>query len=256
MSDTFERKVKLKHKFILAASLAVILSVSAFATTAFAATTTNSQAAADSSTGKAQKCGHSKKEKVAEPKNAIGKDKAIAAALKEAGITEDKAEKIKAHVTKLEDGTVVYKVGITSGDTYYSVKINALTGAVADKTVQSAEEHEASKSHGRHEKKEKVDEPENAIGKDKAKAIVLKEVGISEDKAEKIKSRVTKFEDGTVVYKVSFTSGDKYYSIKVNALTGAVAEKKEQSAEEHAASKTHSKADSTKTTDSTESTKP
>ena len=146
MSDTFERKVKLKHKFILAASLAVILSVSAFATTAFAATTTNSQAAADSSTGKAQKCGHSKKEKVAEPKNAIGKDKAIAAALKEAGITEDKAEKIKAHVTKLEDGTVVYKVGITSGDTYYSVKINALTGAVVDKALQSAEEHAALKT--------------------------------------------------------------------------------------------------------------
>ena len=54
------------------------------------------------------------------------------------GIREDKAEKIKARVTKLEDGTVVYKVGFTSGDKYYSVKVNALTGAVVDKTVQSA----------------------------------------------------------------------------------------------------------------------
>ena len=254
MSDTFERKVKLKHKFILAASLAVILSVSAFATTAFAATT-NSQSAVESTTGNTKKCGQNKKEKVAEPENAIGKDKAKAAALKEVGVSEDKVEKIKARVTKLDDGTVVYKVGFTSGDQYYSVKINALTGAVVDKTVQSAEEHEASKSHGKHEQKEKVAEPENAIGKDKAKAAALKEAGITEDKAEKIKSRVTKLDDGTVVYKVSFTSGDKYYSIKVNALTGAVAEKKEQSAEEHASLKTHSKSDSTKTTDSTENAK-
>ncbi len=255
MSDTFERKVKLKHKFILAASLAAILSVSAFATSVSAATTSSTQAAVESSTSSTQKCEKGKKEKVAEPENAIGKDKAKAAALKEAGISEDKAEKIRARVTKLDDGTVVYKVGITSGNQYYSVKINALTGAVVDKTVQSAEEHEASKPHGKREKKEKVAEPENAIGKDKAKAAALKEAGVTEDKAEKIKSRVTKLEDGTVVYKVSFTSGDKYYSIKINALTGAVAEKKEQSAEEHASLKTHSKSDSTKTTDSTENAK-
>ena len=245
----------MKHKFILAASLAAILSVSVFATSVSAATTNNTQAAVESSTGNTKKCEKSKKEKVAEPENAIGKDKAKAAALKETGITEDKAEKIRARVTKLEDGTVVYKVGFTSGDQYYSVKINALTGAVVDKTVQSAEEHEASKPHGKHDKKEKVAEPENAIGKDKAKAAALKEAGITEDKAETIKTRVTKLDDGTVVYKVNFTSGDKYYSIKINALTGAVAEKKEQNAEEHASLKTRSKSDSTKTTDSTENAK-
>ena len=245
----------MKHKFILAASLAAILSVSAFTTTASAATTSNTQAAVESSTVNTQKSEKGKKEKVAEPENAIGKDKAKAAALKETGITEDKAEKIKARVTKLEDGTVVYKVGFTSGDQYYSVKINALTGAVVDKTVQSAEEHEALKPHGKHEKKEKVAEPENAIGKDKAKAAALKEAGITEDKAEKIRARVTKLDDGTVVYKVSFTSGDQCYSIKINTLTGAVVDKTVQSAEEHASLKTHSKDDSAKTTNSTEDTK-
>ena len=171
MSDTFERKVKLKHKFILVASLAAILSVSAFVTTAFAATT-NSQSAIESTTGNTKKCGQNKKEKVAEPENAIGKDKAKAAALKEVGVSEDKVEKIKSRVTKLDDGTVVYKVSFTSGDKYYSIKVNALTGAVADKTVQSVEEHEASKPHGQQEKKEKFAEPENAIGKDKAASSV------------------------------------------------------------------------------------
>ena len=139
MSNTFERKVKLKHKFILAASLAAILSVSAFATSVSAATTSSTQSAVESSTGSTQKCEKGKKEKVAEPENAIGKDKAKAAALKEAGISEDKAEKIKARVIKLDDGTVVYKVGITSGDQYYSVKINALTGAVARKRYRQGQ---------------------------------------------------------------------------------------------------------------------
>ena len=241
----------MKHKFIIAASLAALMSVSAFATTAYAATNNEQTAVTESSSDTAQKSKRGKKEKISEPENAIGKDKAKAAALKDAGIAEDKVEKIRSRVTKLEDGTVVYKVGITYGDKYYSYKINALTGAVADKSKQSVEEHEASKPKSKHEKKEKVAEPENAIGKDKAKAAALKEAGIAEDKVEKIKSRVAKLDDGTVVYKVSFTSGDKYYSIKINALTGAVAEKKEQSAEEHAASKTHSKSGDTKTTDST-----
>ena len=244
----------MKHKFIIVASIVAILSTSAFATTAFAATTTN-QTTVTESTSKSAKSGkQGKKEKVAEPENAIGKDKAKAAALKDAGIAEDKVEKIKARVTKLDDGTVVYKVGFTSGDKYYSYKINALTGAVADKSVQSAEEHEASKPQGKHEKKEKVVEPENAIGKDKAKTAALKDAGIAEDKVDKIKSRVTKLDDGTVVYKVGFTSGDKYYSYKINALTGAVADKSVQSAEEHEASKSHGKGNSAKESASTDST--
>lgn len=139
----------MKHKVILAASLAAILSVSVFATSVSAATTSNNQAAVESSTENNQKRGQAKKEKVAEPENAIGKDKAKAVALKEAGITEDKAEKIKTRVTKLDDGTVVYKVSFTYGDKYYSIKINALTGAVAEKKVQSAEEHASLKTHSK-----------------------------------------------------------------------------------------------------------
>ncbi len=159
----------MKHKLILAASLAAILSVSAFATSVSAATTSNNQAAVESSTENNQKRGQAKKEKVAEPENAIGKDKAKAAALKEAGITEDKAGKIKTRVTKLDDGTVVYKVGFTSGNKYYSVKINALTGAVVDKTEQSAEEHEASKPHGKSEKKKRLPNPRTQSARKKRK---------------------------------------------------------------------------------------
>ena len=244
----------MKHKFIVVASLIAVLSVSAFATTGFAATTTTQAVSSDTAAQTEKSSKPCKKEKVAEPENAIGKDKAKAAALKAAGIAEDKVEKIKARVTKLDDGTVVYKVGFTSGDKYYSYKINALNGTVADKSVQSAEEHEASKSHGNHSKKEKVAEPENAIGKDKAKAAALKDAGIAADKVEKIRSRVTKLDDGTVVYKVGFTYGDKYYSYKINALSGAVANKNVQSASEHAASKAQGRNKGVKATESTKTT--
>ena len=139
----------MKHKFIIAASLAALMSVSAFATTAYAATNNEQTAVTESSSDTAQKSKRGKKEKISEPENAIGKDKAKAAALKEAGIAEDKVEKIKSRVAKLDDGTVVYKVSFTSGDKYYSIKINALTGAVAEKKEQSAEEHAASKTHSK-----------------------------------------------------------------------------------------------------------
>ena len=69
----------MKHKFIIAAALAVLMSVSAFATTAYAATSNNQEAVTESSSDTAKNSKHGKKEKVDEPENAIGKDKAKAA---------------------------------------------------------------------------------------------------------------------------------------------------------------------------------
>ena len=152
----------MKHKFIIAAALAVLMSVSAFATTAYAATSNNQAAVTESSSDTAKNSKQGKKEKVDEPENAIGKDKAKAAALKDAGIAADKVEKIRSRVTKLDDGTVVYKVGFTYGDKYYSYKINALTGAVAEKKEQSAEEHAASKTHSKGGSAKTTDSTENA----------------------------------------------------------------------------------------------
>ena len=212
---------------------------SAVGTTAFAKTTGKTEKSVTQSTD--QKNGrhtHGKKEKIAEPDNAIGKDKAKSAALKDAGLSESKVDRMHAFVTKLDDGTVVYRVSFKSGDTYYIYKINALTGKVADKKTETTEEHEASKKeHGKNGKREKTAEPENAIGKDKAKAAALKAAGLSESKVDRIHAFVTKLDDGTVVYRVSFKSGDTYYTYKINALTGKVTDKKTETAEEHEASK-------------------
>ncbi len=143
----------MKRKAVLATAMAAVMTASSLGTTALATTTDNSsKTAASSQSSSAQKTerhGHGKFEKVAEPDNAIGKDKAKAAALKAAGVSESKVDKVRSFVTKLDDGTVVYRVSFKYGEKYYAYKINATTGKVAEKKVQTAEEHEASKKeHG------------------------------------------------------------------------------------------------------------
>lgn len=142
-------------KRILALALVLVLSVSAFAANAIAATANDTQQETSESTvqTKRQKP-HCKKDKVEAPENAIGKDAAKEAALKDAGVTAEQAGKVRAHVSKTEDGTIVYKVHFSANDKWYSYKIDALTGKVVERTEQTAEEHEAAKEAARAKKSE------------------------------------------------------------------------------------------------------
>ena len=145
----------MKNKKIVALALAVLMMLSVFTATAYAKTTEDAdpETAAEDTAKTEKQEKRIKKEKVAEPDGSIGKDAAKEAALKDAGITADKVEKIRSRISKLDDGTVVYKVGFTFGEVYYSYKIDALTGSILDKTEMSAEEHEASKPQRKHGKK-------------------------------------------------------------------------------------------------------
>ena len=96
-----------------------------------------------------QRLRHSKKEKTEAPENAIGKDAAKEAALKDAGLTAEQAGKVRSHLSKTEDGTVVYKVHFSANDKWYSYKIDALTGKVVAHTEQTAAEHAAAKENAR-----------------------------------------------------------------------------------------------------------
>ncbi|MBP5719144.1 MAG: PepSY domain-containing protein [Abditibacteriota bacterium] len=88
-------------------------------------------------------------EKTAEPENAIGKEAAKAAALADAGLTEEQAGKVKAHVSQLDDGTVVYKVNFTYDGQRYAYHINAVTGVVVDKENEAVTEDTESREHGK-----------------------------------------------------------------------------------------------------------
>ena len=241
-------------KRIIIIALAVITAVSV-AIPVFAATADNSTPQTSDTAEKPSKnCGQHKKEKVAEPENAVGQEAAEAAALKDAGIAADTVEKIRTRVSQLDDGTVVYKVGFTAGDKYYSYKINALTGAVAQRSEMSAEEHKAAESDGKRGKKGLVAKPENAIGKDAAVSAALKDLGITADDADRIMTRLSQTDDGTVVYRVGINAGDKHYSVRVNALTGAIADKSEMSIEEFKASRPQHKGPGKQADDTADST--
>ena len=92
------------------------------------------------------------------------------------------------------------------------------SGTTTEATVQEAQ---ASRRHG---EKQSVATPENAIGKDAAKEKALADAGVTPEQAGKVKSRLSQLEDGTVVYKVSFTYDGQKYSYKIDAESGAVVE--------------------------------
>ncbi len=89
-------------------------------------------------------------EEAAEPENAIGKDAAKEAALADAGIAADKAEKLRARVSG-KDGTSVYRVSFKYDGQKYSYRIDPLTGEILDKTVGENAEHGRHRAHGSRE---------------------------------------------------------------------------------------------------------
>lgn len=138
----------MKHKRWIALLLAAVLTVGAMSVTAFAAENTEPEAETTTEGSAAKPCRgkHSHKNKVAEPENAVGKDVAKETALADAGVSAEDVGKVKARVTKLEDGTVVYRVSFTSGELWYRYKIDAVTGEILDKKTEDAAEHEAEKA--------------------------------------------------------------------------------------------------------------
>ncbi len=227
----------MKSKKWIALLLIAALAVAAMSVNAFAADGAESQSesAGGKSAGAAGRSGEKHREKIAEPDGAIGRDKAKETALADAGPDAGAAEKIRVRVAVTEDGTVCYKVSFTAGEQRYSYRIDALTGEILKKTAGSAAEHEAAKPECK--KREKIAEPEGAIGRDKAKETALADAGTDAGAAEKIRVRVAVTEDGTVCYKVSFTAGEQRYSYRIDALTGEILKKTAGSAAEHEAAK-------------------
>ena len=187
----------------------------------------------DGCRGQGMHHGRHDEEKVAEPENAIGSDAAEAKALEDAGVTEDQAGRVMSHVSQLDDGTVVYRVHFIYNDQMYFYQINATNGEIVDKRNEAVTEDKMAehRGRGRHDE-EQVAEPENAIGKDAAKAKALEDAGVTEDQAGKIKSHVSKLDDGTVVYRVHFIYNDQMYSYQINATSGEIVDKSNEAATE------------------------
>ena len=155
----------MKHKRWIALLLAAVLTVGAMSVTAFATESTEPEAETTTEGSAAQPCRgkHGHKDKVAEPENAVGKDTAKETALADAGVRADDVGKVKARVTKLEDGTVVYRVSFSSGDLWYRYKIDAVTGEILDKTTEDAAAHETAKAERKERSNKSAESSEDGI---------------------------------------------------------------------------------------------
>ena len=120
--------------------------------------------------------------------------------------------------------------------TVLSTSVITVYAATAENDMQETVTQQSEQA-GKRGKKEKAQEPENAIGKDAAKEAVLQDAGLTAEQAGKVKARISETEDGSVVYNVRFTANDKWYSYMIDALTSEVIDRTEQSAEEHATAK-------------------
>ena len=147
----------MKSKKMLALALFVVLSVSTFATYVSASEPVDDGSSDASSiettineTRKGCRHGkHGSKQEVNEPENAIGKAAAKASALADAGVTEEQAIKVKARISQLDDGTVIYKIGFIYNGQKYSYQINAETGVVIEKSAEAVSEDAMAERRGR-----------------------------------------------------------------------------------------------------------
>ena len=236
----------MNRKRMIALALVLILSISALASTALAAAsesggsqeTQTMETPSDRHRGK-----HGGEPPAAEPENAVGKDAAEAKAFSDAGVTEEQVCKVRSRVSKLDDGTVIYKVSFTCDGQRYSYQINAISGDVIGKNTSAVTESaEKTRRQGKRSGKKTIAEPENAIGRDAAKAKALEDAGAAEEQTGKVKAHVSQTDDGTVVYKVRFTFGGQRYCYRIDAISGDVVDKTVESAAEDAAAEQQSPA--------------
>lgn len=150
----------MKHKRMMALALVSVLTVSALAPGAFAATSgedSGTSAAIQETVRSGRRGKHGKQSSVSAPENAIGKDAAKEKALADAGVTAEQAGKVRSHLSRTDDGTVVYKVRFSCDGQRYSYQIDAVTGAILDKHAEAAAE-QAEQRHSRGKRPDKVDE--------------------------------------------------------------------------------------------------
>ena len=130
---------------------------------------------------------------VGAPGMPIGKNAAMSAALKDAGIT---ADQVRVEVdSDIDENPAHYDVDIDYNGVEYEYKIDAYTGAIIEKKTDS---------HNGHETIVVTPTPEktNEIGLESAKAIALKHAGVSAENAVFTKSGID-HDDGFVECKVN-----------------------------------------------------
>ena len=173
-----------------------------------------------------------KSEGKASAKSYIGKDAALSAALKAAGLSKDQVKKIEIELD-YEHGVMVYEVEFDRGFDEYSYDIDAKTGeVVAYDNEINGKEVEFDKNPEINDNDDNDDDDddddkvvnvpaEDVIGKDAAKSAALKHAGLTAAQVTELSVELDR-ENGKTVYEVEFKSAGYEYSCEIDAVKGTV----------------------------------
>ncbi len=173
-----------------------------------------------------------KSEGKASAKSYIGKDAALSAALKAAGLSKDQVKNIEIELD-YEHGVMVYEVEFDRGFDEYSYDIDAKTGeVVAYDNEINGKEVEFDKNPEINDNDDNDDDDddddkvvnvpaEDVIGKDAAKSAALKHAGLTAAQVTELSVELDR-ENGKTVYEVEFKSAGYEYSCEIDAVKGTV----------------------------------
>ena len=169
-----------------------------------------------------------KSEGKASAKSYIGKDAALSAALKAAGLSKDQVKNIEIELD-YEHGVMVYEVEFDRGFDEYSYDIDAKTGEVVaydneinGKEVEFNKNPEINDNDNDDDDDKVVNVPaEDVIGKDAAKSAALKHSGLTAAQVTELSVELDR-ENGKTVYEVEFKSAGYEYSCEIDAVKGTV----------------------------------
>ena len=152
--------------------------------------------------------GESRKPAVSEDDGYISREKAEAAALKDAGV---KRADVTFEKSKLDrDGDrAVYDIEFYSAEKEYDYEIDALTGEILKREQEPRQTSGAS--------------GQSLIGVEKAKKLAAEHAGLTVSQAKFTECELDR-DDGRVVYELEFRCGGEEYEYTVDACSGAILE--------------------------------
>ena len=149
----------------------------------------------------------------------IGIDKAKSIAVKDAGRTISNVSFTKAELDT-DDGIAVYDIEFNADKTEYEYEINATTGKIHDKSVESLKNNSNNNQNGASD--DKINNNSSKyIGIDKAKSIAVKHAGLSLSDVTFTKAKLDT-EDGTTVYDIEFHKDGIEYNYEIDATSGKI----------------------------------
>lgn len=137
----------------------------------------------------------------------------------------------------MENGNLVYDVEFVDGQTKYEYEIDAESGSVMEKEIDTVKNKQTAAASTISDKTESTTSKHNTTTKkdttvkenhlmtvEAAKKIAFEDAGVKENTVNLIKNKLDK-EDGVQVYDIEFYADNKEYDYEIDAVTGAIRDK-------------------------------